>query len=207
MLQFITHTTERYDFLTGALRVLEGGCRWIQLRMKEAAENEVIDTAVQLKEACRRCGARLIIDDYVEIARMVGADGVHLGKNDMAPDAARKILGPEYIIGGTANTMDDMVRLAGLGVDYIGLGPFRFTSTKKNLSPILGLGGYRNIMEQCRSAGIDIPVVAIGGIEIDDIRDIMATGVSGVALSGMLLRAEDTARQTEKVLEILKSDI
>ena len=133
-----------------------------------------------------------------------GADGVHLGKNDMPVDEARKILGPDKIIGGTANTIDDIIRLHRQGADYIGCGPFRFTTTKKKLSPVLGLEGYRDIVLKMREKGIDLPIVAIGGITVDDIPAIMGTGVTGIALSGAILNAEDPKSMTESILETLK---
>lgn len=202
MLQFITHRTDRYDELQGAEEALRGGCRWIQLRMKEAPADEIVRMGRLLRERCTVYGARLILDDHVELVDTVGADGVHLGKNDMDPERARGILGAGRIIGGTANTFADIERLAACGVDYIGLGPFRFTRTKKNLSPILGLEGYRRIMEQCCEKGIGIPVVAIGGIERSDIESIMACGVQGIALSGTLLRAADMQAETQTILKL-----
>ena len=112
---------------------LEGGCRWIQLRMKDAGESEIERTALRLIPECRRRGAIFIIDDHVELAIKTGADGVHLGKNDMSVADARRLAGPDFIIGGTANTFEDIQRIAREGADYIGCGPFRFTTTKKNL--------------------------------------------------------------------------
>ena len=116
-LQFITHFTEKYSYTDSAMMALEGGCRWIQLRMKDAEEEEIEKTALQLLPECRKRGAVFIIDDHVELVQRTGADGVHLGKNDMPADEARKILGEDFIIGGTANTFEDICRLAGQGVD------------------------------------------------------------------------------------------
>ena len=144
-LQFITHYTDRYSYFDSACMALKGGCRWIQLRMKDASEAEITRETLRILPLCREHGATFIIDDHVEIVRKTGADGVHLGKNDMPVDEARKILGKQFIIGGTANTIEDVRRLHQAGADYIGCGPFRFTTPKKNLSPILGLAGYRNI--------------------------------------------------------------
>ena len=111
-----------------------------------------------------------ILNDRVELAALIGADGVHLGKNDMSPMEARSILGPQAIIGGTANTFDDILRLIDESVDYIGLGPFRFTSTKKNLSPVLGIEGYAHIFQLCKEHNINIPIVAIGGLDKSDFK-------------------------------------
>ena len=191
MIQFITHTNERYDYIDGVRMALEGGCRWIQLRMKDTSEEDVLKTAKSTRKLCRKYGAVFILDDYVELVERTGADGVHLGKDDMPIDKARRLLGKDKIIGGTANTFEDVKRIYSAGADYIGCGPFRFTTTKKKLSPILGLDGYRRIIEQMNTYGINIPIIAIGGILLQDVSDIMQTGVSGVAVSGAILNANN----------------
>lgn len=190
-IQFITHQNDCIGYAEGAKMALEGGCKWIQLRMKDATDDEVRSVAAEIQPLCKQNEAIFILDDRVELARELHADGVHLGKNDMPVDEARRVLGEEFIIGGTANTFEDIERLASQGADYIGCGPFRFTTTKKNLAPVLGLEGYRDIIENMRRAGIDIPVVAIGGITASDIDDILATGVKGIAVSGSVLTAEN----------------
>lgn len=205
MLQFITHQNDRYTTIAGAQQALEGGCRWIQLRMKDVPTETVRGTAVELKNLCREYGATFIIDDHVELTAEVGADGVHIGKNDMPPTEARRILGDKFIIGGTANTFEDVERLYAQGVNYIGLGPFRFTETKKNLSPILGLAGYKHIAERCQEKGIVLPIVAIGGITADDIPSLMQTGIAGIALSGSILRAENPAKETQRIIRIINN--
>jgi thiamine-phosphate pyrophosphorylase len=199
-LLFITHQTERYDYFRSAEIALEGGCRQIQLRMKEAPVSEVEETARRVKTLCDRYQAALYIDDHVAVCRAVHAAGVHLGKQDMPPPEARKMLGPRYRIGGTANTFEDLEALHRQQVDYIGLGPFRFTTTKQNPAPVIGLEGYRLMMKQCRKNGICLPVLAIGGITADDIPDIMQTGVSGIALSAAILNAADPVNATKKIV-------
>jgi len=205
MFQFITHRTERYDEIAGAQAALEGGCRWIQLRMKGASDAEFLQVGRPLIRLCRRYGATCILDDRAELVVPLEADGVHLGRNDMPVAEARRLLGPGRRIGATANVFADIERAAMQGADYIGLGPFRFTQTKSGLSPILGLEGCRSILERCREAGIAIPVVAIGGITADDIGPLLATGVSGIALSGALLGADDPVAETRKIVTILNS--
>ena len=203
-LQFITHFTDKYSYYDSAMMALEGGCQWIQLRMKDACEDEIERVARLILPECRRMGAVFVIDDHVELALRVGADGVHLGKNDMPVDEARRLAGDGFIIGGTANTFEDVQRLAAQGADYIGCGPFRFTMTKKNLAPMLGLEGYKRILSQMKECGIGLPLVAIGGITSDDIPQLMAAGVSGIALSGSVLRAEQPVEEMRKVVEKLR---
>ena len=135
MLQFITHANERYDHVEGARMALQGGCRWIQLRMKNATEIEFLEAAKAIRKLCDEYEATFILDDHVEWVGLTGADGVHLGKNDMPVDEARKMLGRSRIIGGTANTYADIERLWRQGVDYIGCGPFRFTPPSRIFRP------------------------------------------------------------------------
>ena len=203
MLQYISHFTQQISYAEGIKMALEGGCRWIQLRMKDAPAEEIIACAEEVLPLCRRHGAKFLLDDHVELVRQLGADGVHLGKNDMPVDEARKILGPDIIIGGTANTIEDIIRLHKQGADYIGCGPFRFTTTKKNLSPILGLDGYKSIVLKMKELGIDLPIVAIGGITVEDIPAVMGTGVSGIALSGAILGAPDSVEMTARIIETI----
>lgn len=203
-LQFITHFTDTYSYIDSARMALEGGCRWIQLRMKNASEEEVEETARKVQAMCKEYQATFIIDDRVKLVARLKADGVHLGKNDMPIDEARKMLGPDFIIGGTANTFEDVMIHHRAGADYIGCGPFRFTTTKEKLSPILGLEGYCHIVRQMKENGIDLPIVAIGGITYEDIPAIMETGVTGIALSGTILRAEKPIEETQHILKLLK---
>ncbi len=203
MLQFITHRNGRYDEITGTRAVLEGGCRWVQFRMKDAPDAEFLRVGREVGRLCRAFGATFLVDDRVHLVSELGADGVHLGKHDMPVAEARRLLPAGTVIGATANTFEEIERAAVAGADYIGLGPYRFTETKRNLSPILGLEGYRAIFERCRAAGITLPTVAIGGITAADVAPILATGATGIALSGTLLGAEDPAEETRKIMNIL----
>lgn len=210
-LQFITHFSDNYSYIDSAKIALEGGCRWIQLRMKDANESLLEETALFVQKMCKEYGATFIIDDNVHLVKKIKADGVHLGKNDMPISEARRILGDGFIIGGTVNTFDDILKQRitdngqqSLGMpDYFGCGPFRFTSTKKNLAPILGLEGYENIISNMKRNNINIPIVAIGGINKDDILDILKIGVDGIALSSSILRAENPIEEMKDIVRIL----
>ncbi len=205
MLQFITHYTEKYTYLDSVKIALEGGCKWVQLRIKDATDAEVLPVAVQAQRLCRDAGATFIIDDRVDMVKQIGADGVHLGLGDMPIAEARKILGDDFIIGGTANTFENVKAHYQASANYVGCGPFRFTTTKKKLSPVLGLEGYRSIVSKMKEQGIDIPIVAIGGITAEDIPQIMQTGVTGIALSGTVLRAEDPVAEMRRIIELMEN--
>ena len=186
---------------------IENACRagvtWVQLRMKKQPAEVVADVARQVRPLCTRYGARLIINDHPEVARAVGADGVHLGKEDMPVTEARKLLGPSLIIGGTANTNEDILAHVRDGADYVGLGPFRFTPTKEKLSPILGLAGYQAIFQKLRQEGIATPIVGIGGIGLDDVELLLRTGLHGVAVSGLITHAAQPANLVRTIQQYL----
>lgn len=208
-LQYITHQTPSVSYLEGAIMALQGGCRWVQMRLKgepRPDDPSPLDCGKALLRLCRAFGATFIVDDDVELALQLHADGVHLGRHDMPIAEARRRLGSSFIIGGTANTIDDIRLIAAQGADYIGCGPFRFTSTKKNLAPQLGLEGYRQLVGQMRAEGISLPLVAIGGITADDIADLAATGVSGIAVSGAILSAYDPEEATRQLISLIGSD-
>lgn len=198
--QFISHTTPEIGYLEGIEMALKGGCRWIQLRMKGADNESLRLNSLAAKELCRAYGATFVIDDNVQIAKETGCDGVHLGKNDMPVAQAREYLGNGFIIGGTANTFEDILRIYRDGGDYIGCGPFRYTATKSNLSPLLGLEGYTTIVKRMRNEGISIPLIAIGGITEADICELAATGVDGIAVSGSVLSALDPVEQMTRLV-------
>ena len=203
MLQFITNETSQTAIIAQVQAVLAGGCKWIQLRMKNASRDEIIETAKALKPICAEAEAILVIDDHVDIAKDLELDGVHLGKSGMNVKEAREILGEKFIIGATANTLDDVMSFSPVDVDYIGLGPYKFTTTKANLSPIIELDSYANIVKVAANSKREIPIVAIGGIEHSDIERIMSTGVDGVAVSGALINADDTTAATKQMIDQL----
>lgn len=187
-LQFITNGTDIQEECEQIEKACRMGIRWIQLRMKEASDDEMLCVAYRAKEICAQYDALLIINDRIHIAHQSDADGVHLGRNDGSITEARALLGANKIIGATCNTFEDIKRAEALGADYVGVGPFRFTDTKKNLAPILGLEGYKHIAQEMLKERIFIPAFAIGGIEEGDISPIRATGIEGIAVSGCIIR-------------------
>lgn len=202
MIQFITNYHDNISLTEQTEYVLEAGCRWVQLRLKGADDAEIYMVGKALRALCDQYEATLILDDAVRMVPVIGADGVHLGKQDMPVDEARKLLGPDKIIGGTANTFEDVERLARQGANYIGCGPFRFTTTKKNLSPLLGLEGYAAILEQMQQQQIDLPLIAIGGITVEDVPDLVDLGVSGIAISGAILEAKKPDVMMRKFIRV-----
>lgn len=178
----------------------KNGIRWIQLRVKNKPFEDWLQIAKDVKQICNHFQTTLIINDHAEIAKAVDADGVHVGKNDVTVLAARKIVGESKIIGATANTLQDILAHQKNGVHYIGLGPYKFTKTKEKLNPILGLEGYSIIQQSNNSS---IPIIAIGGIQLEDVQPLMNTGVHGVAVSSVINLADDKAKVISSFLELL----
>lgn len=204
-LQYISQESPFNSHLESIVHALEAGCKWVQLRLKNLQEQEVLDIAKVAKQLCTQHQASLIINDYVRVAKEVNADGVHVGLNDMSVSEARMILGSGKIIGATANTIEDIQMHLKDDPDYIGVGPYRFTKTKDKLSPVLGLEGYQTIMDKLKSMDITIPIIAVGGITAGDVPELMKTGVHGVAISGDINNAPDMKGKVEEIYQLLQA--
>jgi thiamine-phosphate pyrophosphorylase len=196
---FISQQTATKTHLAAIEEALEAGCRLVQLRVKKEPESVVLDLAKKAKALCDRYNAKLVVNDYPHVASTVGAWGIHVGLQDMSPGAVRAIVGRDMIVGGTANTFEHIQQRVQEGVDYVGLGPFRFTSTKEKLSPILGLEGYQRIMDQVRAASIQLPIVAIGGVLSGDVPGLKDAGIYSVAVSGAVITALDQRAEVERI--------
>ena len=200
-LHYISQEIHGFSHIQLIEQACKYGIQWVQLRVKNKPYTEWLKIALEAKQVCTKYNARLIINDDVAIAKKIGADGVHLGKYDMDPLRARKLMGPKAFIGGTANTIEDILKLVSSSVNYIGLGPYRFTTTKDNLSPILGLEGMSEIMNAVRIELINIPIIAIGGIVPDDVDGIMNTGVHGIAVSSAINQSADKQGVIKALME------
>lgn len=201
-LQYISQGTTVNAQFDNIYRSLDNGCEWIQLRFKNAHEHELSDLAEKIKLLCDEYLATLIINDHVELVSQIDAHGIHLGLNDTKISDARDILGHDKIIGGTANTFEDVLQRIQEKCNYVGLGPFRFTSTKSNLNPILGLEGYQNILNRLQEQNLNIPIYAIGGIQPDDIEILTDIGIYGVAISGIITQQPKIITQLNEKLYV-----
>ncbi len=190
-LQYISQGNSIKEQLYNIHQALDNGCDWIQLRYKNATSEDLFDIADSVKLLCDAYTATFIVNDNVHLAKQIDADGVHLGLHDMRVTDARLILGVSKIIGGTANTFEEVLQRVNEKCDYIGLGPLRFTSTKENLSPVLGLEGYQNILQKTKQQNITTPIYAIGGIQLNDVKKLMVCGVHGIAVSGLITSHEE----------------
>jgi thiamine-phosphate diphosphorylase len=204
-LHYITCEIRGRDLVQDVESACKGGARCVQLRLKNKSEGEIISIAKEVKIICKKFSAVFIINDYVSVAIEVEADGVHLGKQDMTISEARKLLGKEKIIGGSTNSFEDIIKESEYDADYVGLGPFRFTTTKENLNPVLGEAGVSAIMEKLKRAKIKIPVIAIGGIQLSDVENLMDSGVYGIAVSSAINNASNIEELTKKFVGVLTS--
>lgn len=191
-----------------ARQACEAGVDWIQLRLKNTTYEAYKAIALEVQEVCKQYNATFIINDNVSLALDIGASGVHIGKTDMPPAKARALLGNDFILGCTANTLEDMIALSQGPADYIGLGPYRFTTTKENLSPIIGLEGYRRLFEQLKEQNISVPpVVGIGGIQRADVVPLLNTGLHGIAVSGAISAAGSVTEAAAALVTVCREHI
>jgi thiamine-phosphate pyrophosphorylase len=180
-----------------AKSLCSAGVKLLQLRMKSGTPEARLSVAWQVFSVCRQWGCKLLINDDVELARAIQANGVHLGQGDMAIGEARKRLGSHAWIGGTANTSEQALKHIVDGVDYIGLGPFRYTETKSNLSPVLGPDGVEQVMKVVGKKSPGFPVYVIGGIDAIDCKEILELGATGVAVSSAIVAGTDPLEKLE----------
>lgn len=188
-IQYISQGDTPQEQLYHIESVLYAGQRWIQFRFKDTLTSIRWKTAEQVKLLCDRYQATLLINDDPDLALAVDADGVHLGLQDRSIAEARALL-PHKIIGGTANTLRDVKQRLEESCDYIGLGPLRYTLTKKKLSPLLGFDGYQQLLAALTPEEKKTPLVAIGGITLADVPILQQLGLSGIAVSSLLHQAQ-----------------
>jgi thiamine-phosphate pyrophosphorylase len=201
-LQYISQGSNPVEHLQNIKLALQAGVKLVQLRLKHISEDIYIESAIKAKELCIKYDAQLIINDSPLVAKKSNADGIHLGLDDMNILDAKKII-INKIIGGTANTFEHIKQRCIEQVDYIGLGPFRFTSTKEKLSPILGIDGYKDIIQKMKTEQLTTPIYAIGGIELNDVESIMNTGVHGIAVSGLITNSSNKELLVKQINDIL----
>lgn len=184
-LHYISQGNTPKEHLENIQKACSSGAELVQLRLKNISEKKHLKWAQEAREITSHFQTRLIINDDYKIAKTVKADGVHLGSTDVCPTVARTHLYTWQMIGGSAHKLQDCENLISKDVDYISLGPFRFTNTKANIPTILGLNGYTAIMDVLKT---ETPVLAVGGITTADVKDLLATGISGLAVSEAITR-------------------
>ncbi len=183
-------------------RLAAGGATLVQLREKRASPREFYQAALGAMSAARRLGIQIIINDRVDIAIAVGADGVHLGQTDLPPERARVLLGENRIIGFSTHTLEQALEADSAPVDYVAIGPVFQTSSKERPDDIVGLETVAEVRRR-----IAKPVVAIGGVTLDSARAVVETGADSVAVISDLLSAVDIAQRTRDFIELLERKV
>lgn len=209
MLQFITNENSSVAITKQILDAIEGGCRWVQIRLKEASDEDIRKIFFEIREKAKETMTTVIINDRVGLVKELGKDGVagvHLGREDMPASEARLELGPDAIIGVTAHNYDEAASFKGLDIDYIGIGPYAPTDTKKNLAPVLGLEGITEIILRIKDLGMEVPLVAVGGVRLEDVKPLLEVGANGIAVSGAIANADDIAEATRAFISELPMD-
>lgn len=182
-LHYISQGNSPKEHLENIQKACSSGAELVQLHFKDLSEKKFLKLAQEARDITSHFQTRLIITDDYKIAKTIKADGVHLEASDVCPTVVRDYLYTWQMIGGTANTLQDCETLITKDVDYIGLGPLRFTITKDHIPPVLGLDGYSVIMDILKT---ETPILAVGGITTDDVKDLLETGISGIAVSGAI---------------------
>ncbi len=179
------------------VRLSNGGATLIQLREKNLTPREFFKQAEEASHTARQRGVRIVINDRVDIALALRADGVHLGQEDLPPEAARRLLGDRAIIGVSTHNVEQARRAARLPVNYLAIGPIFATSSKSNSQPVLGLDGLRNVRDTIG----DFPLVAIGGISHENAREVMESGADAIAvISALLANPSEVAERTRRLI-------
>jgi thiamine-phosphate pyrophosphorylase len=197
-LHVLTDARAGRDALGVADRALRAGAPVIQLRVKGHTDRELYDLGVRLVAACAASGATCIVNDRVDIALAIGAQGTHLGADDLSVAAVRRVAGPAHLIGGTAREPRQAATLVDEGADYLGVGPAFATATKDGLPAPIGPAGIEAV-----ARAVPVPVIAIGGITVDRIAPLLAAGAYGVAVVGAVSDADDPAGATRDLLAAL----
>lgn len=190
-LHFITHDIPQHTHIAQVQLACEAGAKWVQYRCLSKTDDELLADINLIAEICDDWGATLIVTDHIHLKGKADIQGFHI--EDMHADfiALRKQLGEEYTLGGSANTIENLLRLAKEGVDYAGFGPFKITTTKPNNSPLLGVSGYTDALQKLAANNIELPILAVGGVTLADIASLLATGIYGIAASSAINQAED----------------
>jgi thiamine-phosphate pyrophosphorylase len=183
-----------------ARAAIEGCANVIQFRNKEMTDRKFLESARQFAHLCRTSGRTFIVNDHVDVALMVGADGVHVGPNDLPVADVRRLLGSDRWIGRSVDTPEEAQEAEKEGADYVGAGPVFPTSSKRDAGPLLGVHGLARIVR-----AVTIPVIAIGGISAACIPDVLATGAHGVALLSAIFESDRPAQIVRHVHEIIES--
>ncbi len=189
--QYITHDIPNLTHIEQVQLACEAGAKWIQYRCLSKDDAALLADINAIAEICDDWGTTLIVTDHIHLNGKADIQGFHIEDMDADFAAIRKQLGNDVTLGGSANTVENLIRMANQGVDYAGFGPFATTETKPNDLPLIGVEGYSKALQKLKAANIQLPLLAVGGIKIYDVEALMQTGIYGIAVSGAINFADD----------------
>jgi thiamine-phosphate pyrophosphorylase len=190
-LHYITHDTPHLSHIEQVQLACEAGAKWIQYRCLSKTDEALLQDINAIAEICDDWGTTLIVTDHIHLNGKADIQGFHIEDMDADFIALRKRVGDDITLGGSANTIENLIRLASEGADYAGFGPYALTETKPNNYKLLGVEGYQNAVRELSDQAINLPVLAVGGIKTYDVEALMQTGIYGVAVSGAINFADD----------------
>lgn len=190
-LHYITHDIPHLSHVEQAQLACEAGAKWIQYRCLSKTDEALLADINTIAETCDDWGTTLIVTDHIHLIGKADIQGFHLEDMNANFAAIRNKVGNDVTLGGSANTVENLIRLANEGADYAGFGPFATTETKPNNLPLLGIEGYYDAVQELKAANIQLPVLAVGGIKIYDVEALMQSGIYGIAVSGAINFADD----------------
>jgi thiamine-phosphate pyrophosphorylase len=185
------------DFFQSVRRALEGGVTLLQVREKEASSKEFYETALRLKKLAAEFRVPLIINDRIDVALAIDADGVHIGQEDLPLDVVRQLVGPDKIVGYSASTPEEAIYGEKMGADYLGVGAVYPTGSKKDAGVAIGITGLQRVVES-----VSLPVVGIGGIGTANVKAVKKTGAAGVAVISAVLSQPDTYQAAKELVDL-----
>lgn len=212
-LQYITHPNEQFDDLKWVHRLKEGGCNWIQLRLKEEVYYEtnptghfqlyLNDVADRMRLITSALGMCLTINDFHTVAKFTNADGCHLGIKDIPKEHSLDLINFEGIIGGSVNSIVDFQSYNGVNLTYVGAGPLRKTETKSDTKEVLGIDGYSNLLNEMVKMNINLPVYAIGNVRSSDVQSLKEIGMYGIAVSSEIFNQAHSIESIQSFTRLL----
>lgn len=190
-LQYITHDLPHLSHVAQVQMACEAGAKWIQYRCLSKTDEELLTEINLIAEICDDWGTTLVVTDHIHLNGKADIQGFHIENMEADFTILRKLVGDDITLGGSANTLENIIRLANEGADYAGFGPFAHTETKPNDLPLLGVEGYSVILKKLEALSVEIPILAVGGVKIADVESLMQTGIHGIAVSGAINLADD----------------
>ncbi|GGI23219.1 thiamine phosphate synthase [Pedobacter mendelii] len=203
-LQYITHDIPHLTHVEQAQNACEAGAKWIQYRCLSKTDEELLQDINEIAGICDDWGTTLIVTNHIHLNEKADIQGFHIEDMDADFNKLRTQVGDDITLGGSANTIDNLIRLAKQGVDYAGFGPFAVTETKPNNYPFITLSQYRNAIKELENQNLNLPILAVGGITNYDVESLMQTGIYGIAVSGAINFADDFTQAYQDFYEAVK---